>query len=62
MPRNDWVETLVILVFICLLGISLADDSVTRIIWVFIWAIVFSIWLYKVSTNQKEELLRENEV
>jgi len=53
--NNNWIETLVILMFICLLGVSLTNDSVTRIIWLFIWAIVFSIWIYKISTRRENK-------
>ena len=55
------LETLIILMFICLLGITLASDSVIRIIWLFIWAIVLGFCLHEISKKRKEELLRKNE-
>ena len=51
-------ETLLILMFICLLGITLANDSIIQIIWLFIWAIVPGVCLHEISEKRKEELLK----
>jgi len=50
---SDVFNTLVILMFICVLGISLANDSITQILWLFLWAIVLGFFLYQIDKNKK---------
>jgi len=49
---ND-MKTLVILMFIALLGITLSEEKITQLLWIFIWAICFCIWLYKIAKREE---------